>query len=81
MQGYSSCKQNHMKICYKCAQISFLGVKLWNVQYVEVKLRYRQNTKSRHPKPKSLFSHIVIISSASQTVKELLCLKGIHVRH
>lgn len=22
MQGYSSCKQNHLKICYKCAQIS-----------------------------------------------------------
>lgn len=58
MQGYSSCKQNHMKICYKCAQISFLGVKLWNVQYVEVKLRYRQNTKSRHPKPEvPLFPH------------------------
>lgn len=56
MQGYSSCKQNHLKICYKCAQISSsLGVKLWNVQYVEVKPynRYFPNA----PLP---LSHIVI---------------------
>lgn len=40
MQGYSSCKQNHLKICYKCAHISyFLGVKIWNVKYAKVILQ------------------------------------------
>ncbi len=63
MQGYSSCKQNHLKICYKCAQISsFLGVKLWNVQYVEVKPYYRYYTKSCHPNatpdPQVPLSHV-----------------------
>lgn len=49
MQGYSSCKQNHLKICYKCAHISyFLGVKIWNVKYAKVILQMFR----KEPSPK-----------------------------
>lgn len=73
MQGYSSCKQNHLKIGYKCAQISsFLAVKLWNVQYMEVKLHYRYCMRIWHPTPLDPFSPL-IISLPTNIVKELLC--------